>query len=184
MDSRSCGKACLIGCIVIVVLLVIAGAGCLVCASRMGGGFFSAALNLARIQKHFETLEEQGWEVEHPDSVKQGDFGAQLEPGESITWRARENRDDDWTIYTWRTELGRGEGWETILGVSIIPITEAALDVHRELGLSLPEAYELPPSAQDDGTQKERRAGEDGDAEEDEQTDEDRHRRIREKLGE
>jgi hypothetical protein len=167
MSSSSCGKACLVGCIIVVVLSILAGIGCFVCVanSPLGAGL----KNTVKIQTYFTNLESQGWEVDDSESNQPSGYGVNVETGQLMIWKARENPDDEWTYYVWEfgpvnpNALNEGDIW-AMFDLQLLPRTEAALDVHRELNLPLPDGFELREwhSPDEDRNIKDRNRGDHG----------------------
>jgi len=154
--TNTCLKGCLVGCLIIVGLGILMGIGCLVCTGSVFGPLFGTIRNVAKIQAHFTKLENEGWEVDDSESNQPEGFGAKVESDTLMTWRARENRDDEWTVYTWEMRLadenaqrsmeeGDFSNWQALKNWILVPRTQAALDVHRELNLPLPDGFELEP---------------------------------------
>lgn len=185
MDSSNCGKVCLITCltcaalIVLFVLLVtiMTCAGCACMSSGLFGGMFSSIGNIIKIQAHFEDLRSQGWEVDDSQSNQGGGYGGNVEAGTPMIWRARENPDDEWIVYVW--EFGPADpeafenledeempDWSALMNWTLLPRTEAALEVHEELNLPLPDDFELIPWDEDDGGDRDRDRDRDRDEDE------------------
>lgn len=155
-QTNTCLKGCLVGCLIIVGLGILMGIGCLVCTGSFFGPMMGTIANAAKIQAHFTKLESEGWEVDDSQSNQPEGFGAKVESDQLMTWRARENRDDEWTIYTWEMRLadesaqrnleeGDLSNWQALRNWALVPRTQAALDVHEELNLPLPDGFELEP---------------------------------------
>jgi len=159
MTSNTCGKSCLVGCLILVGLGILMGIGCLVCGVSLTKGFWNAGRNISKISAYFDEKKNAGWEVDDSESNQPEGAGFKTESDVLMTWRARENPDDDWTVYTWemrpvdeqamqKVEQGN---WQAILGEWIVvPRTQAALDVHHELNLPLPPNFELQPVGEED----------------------------------
>lgn len=162
MDSQTCGKGCMVGCIVVVVLVILLGAGCYIIlrpAINMG-------MDVVKISTYFEELRADGWEVDDSDSNQPEGYGFNFEDNEPMVWRARETADDDWIYYVWEVRFGEEgrrvpTGLQDIRNLSMLPRTEEALEVHEELGLALPDGFELedpwePPEDTDRGRDRTR----------------------------
>jgi len=167
MSSNTCGKACLITCLsclgLMVLLAVIAFIGtCAGCAvfSGLFGGLWRSIGGTMKINNHFKQLEEQGWEVDWSQSGQSRGYGAEVEAGQPMIWRARENPDDEWIVYVWELRPEDPEALEklgeegefdlsALGGWNLVPRTEAALEVHEELELPLPDDFELEPWGED-----------------------------------
>lgn len=192
----SCGKACMWTCggcaivIVLFVLMTVIGAtcfGCTVCAgmSSLFGGLFQAIGHVSDINTYFEDLEDEGWDVDFSDSNQPSGYGASVDDETPMIWRARESGDDEWIEYVWTFGLDEGalEELESMdeddfdfsmlgeaLKFTLLPRTEAALEVHEELGIPLPDDFELQPLDEDGGRRPDRH---DRDRDRDDETDED-----------
>jgi hypothetical protein len=130
----------------------------------MVGGLLQALGNVGKINGYFEDLQNDGWEVDSSQSNQPSGFGAEVEAGTPMIWRARETSDDEWIDYVWtfgpRTgAAGNGEDqggtgqidFMAMMDFELVPRTEAALEVHQELGLPLPDDFELEPWDGGDG---------------------------------
>jgi hypothetical protein len=163
-SSNNCGKVCLFSCLGcfglgVVLFLVLLIASCAGCTAFLGmfGGLFQAIGNVAKISSYFDDLESKGWEVDDSQSNQPSGYGSNVEAGTPMVWRARENRNDEWTDYVWELgpadpeafrsleEDGNMDNFKAAMNWVLIPRTEAALDVHEELGLPLPDNFELDP---------------------------------------
>lgn len=175
MDSNNCGKVCLISCLTcaaILVLFVLAitimtCAGCACMGSGLFGSMFKSVGHIMKIQAHFEDLKSQGWEVDDSQSGQPSGYGGSAQAGTPMIWRARENPDDEWTEYVWEfgpadpdafeeAESGEAADFSALMNWIVIPRTEAALEVHEELDLPLPDDFELEPWDEDRGREKDR----------------------------
>jgi hypothetical protein len=174
-SSNNCGKVCLfscLGCLGLVILLVLilfiaTCAGCAGCMGGLGqafGGLWKSIGEVSKISKHFEDLKAQGWEVDDSQSNQPSGYGSNVEADVPMIWRARENPDDEWTEYVWELSMPNVENLEgkdssdmdwsdfaNMFEMQLVPRTEAALEVHRELGLDLPDDFVLEPWAGDGG---------------------------------
>ena len=150
-------------------------------SSGLFGGMFSSIGNIIKIQAHFEDLKSQGWEVDDSQSNQGGGYGGNVESGTPMIWRARETPDDEWIDYVWEfgpadpeafedAESGEDVNFSALMNWTLLPRTEAALEVHEELGLSLPDDFELEPWDEDTGRDRDR----DRDRDEEEVRDRDR----------
>ncbi|MCX6645014.1 MAG: hypothetical protein NTY09_01445 [bacterium] len=150
----------------------------------MLGGLFQGIANVSKISTYFEDLKTKGWEVDDSQSNQPSGYGANVESETPMIWKARENPEDDWTLYVWTlsadteamNRLGEGKGnqfnWsdlQAMMNFTLTPRTEAALEVHRELGLPLPDDFELEPwdesggDSGDSGTDRNRDKVDNGD---------------------
>jgi hypothetical protein len=124
----------------------------------MFGGLFQGIANVSKISTYFEDLKTEGWEVDDSLSNQPSGYGAEVESETPMIWKARESADDDWTLYVWTfsadteamNRLGEGDefNWsdlQAMMNFTLTPRTEAALEVHRELELPLPDDFELEP---------------------------------------
>jgi len=161
--GNTCLKACLVGCLIVVVVVVLGGIGCIVCVGKAGKGLWGAIGGVTKISAYFDAKKAQGWEVDDSQSNQPQGYGAQVQAGQLMTWRARENRDDDWTIYTWELRManedaaqkmneGQTPDWREFLNWILVPRTQAAMDVHEELKLPLPDGFTLEPIDEGDQT--------------------------------
>jgi hypothetical protein len=160
------------GCVVLTILFVvlpmiaISCFGCAACAGAMPmfGSLFQGIANISKISSYFEDLKTQGWEVDDSQSNQPSGFGANVESDIPMIWKARENPDDDWTLYVWTLNMNADamnnmqneeepslEDLRSLMNFTLTPRTEAALEVHRELGLTLPDDFELEPWDEEGG---------------------------------
>jgi len=168
-SSNNCGKVCLfscLGCIGLIVLfaliiLLVTCAGCTSCMGGLGnmfGGLWNAYGQVSEIQGYFEDLKAEGWEVDDSQANQQSGYGSNVETDVPMIWRARESEDDDWTEYVWVLSMPNAEELENMDGedfdfsdlgglmeMVLLPRTEAAVEVHEELGFDLPDDFELEP---------------------------------------
>lgn len=177
MDSSTCGKTCLIGCIILFVLGIIVVGGCLYCGYNIFGGLFQSAI---KIEGYFTELRNEGWIVDDSQSNQPSGYGVSVETGELMIWRAKENEEDDWIYYVWEIPIPDPESSDAdlsaLLNLTIIPRTEAALEAHEELDLELPDDFELDEWHPPDEDRRDRRRDRDEDEDEDEDNGEDRRR--------
>ncbi len=147
MQSKTCLKVVLVGCIMLAVLGILVAAGCLWCGFNLFGGLFRTLASTAKIKTYFTGLESQGWEVDDSESRQPEGYGAEVEIGDIMIWRAREKPEDEWTYYVWEAAIPEVEKADEdvtkLLDFMLLPRTQAALDVHHELKLPLPENFEL-----------------------------------------
>lgn len=189
--GSSCGKACgwtCVGCVILMILFVgvpliaFSCFGCAACAGAlpMLSGIFQGVGNASKIGNYFNDLEDQGWEVDSSQSEQPQGYGASIDSEKPMIWRARESEDDEWITYVWTfgtdpaviERLGESEepNWSdfgALFNFQLIPRTEAALEVHEELGLPLPDDFELVPWDEEDGGRPERTRDRDRDDTED-----------------
>jgi len=114
--------------------------------------------NVVQIQGYFTNLQNQGWQVDDSQSNQPSGFGVEVETGQLMIWKARESGDDDWGYYVWEFSMAdpqaleQGE-WQAVFNLMVLPRTEEALDVHRELNLQLPDNFQMrewfPPDETD-----------------------------------
>jgi hypothetical protein len=163
-SSNNCGKVCLFSCLgclglVVILFLILWIAACAGCAGGLGmlSGLFSSIGDITKISGHFEDLKDEGWEVDDSGANQPSGYGAEVEAGVPMTWLAREDPDDEWIEYTWVMVMPGLEEMEEMdeedepsfsevmgmLEFILIPVTEEALEVHRELGLELPDDFDI-----------------------------------------
>jgi len=147
MQPKTILKAILVGCILIAVFGILVAAGCLWCGFNLFGGLFRTLASTAKIQAHFRDLESRGWEVDDSESKQPEGYGTEVQIGDIMIWRAREKPEDEWTYYVWEAAVPEleeaDEDVTKLLDFMLLPRTQAALEVHRELKLPLPENFEL-----------------------------------------
>ncbi|HEX9743855.1 MAG TPA: hypothetical protein VGB30_00355 [bacterium] len=179
-----CGKGCLIGCGVVAAIgLIIAGIAVYIMWPFIDMG----ANQIAKVTLYFEDLKDKGWDVDDTMSNQPSGMGFEAEAGVPMTWRARESSGDDWTEYTWMIVFGEGEtdfetmDWQDFKNATFVPVTEAALEVHNELDLPLPDWYDISDYDSSSDSRHDRNRDEVDESDEDntnEDTgDEDRHER-------
>jgi hypothetical protein len=137
------------------VAIGILSAGCIVYLTR---GLWNAGRNVNKISAYFKEKKNAGWEVDDSESNQPEGRGFNAEADVPMTWRARQNPDDDWTVYTWEMQPADDQAmqklqpgdWKAAFGEwFVVPRTQAALDVHHELNLPLPPNFELQPTGEE-----------------------------------
>ncbi len=171
MDSSTCGKTCLIGCVILFVLGIIVVGGCVYCGYNIFGGLFQSAI---KIEGYFTELRNEGWIVDDSESNQPSGYGASVDSGQLMIYKAKETEDDDWIYYVWEIPIPDGESSDAdlsaLLNLTIIPRTQAALEAHEELNLELPDDFELDewsPDADDRDRDRDRDRDEDENGDED-----------------
>ena len=119
---------------------------------------------MAALTAHFQSLKQQGWEVD--DSAIQAQSkamqsygrggtapgGTPFGPGSSgeLVWKARKSDSDPWTEYIWtmympdpRTLPSPPNPSNVFDMLWIVPKNDAALEIHNQLGLPLPPNFKL-----------------------------------------
>lgn len=143
--GNSCLKGCLIGCAVLIGVGILLSAGCFFYMKP----FIEVVYNGVALEQYFSDLKTKGWEVDDSLAAKaESGYTQQLEKGLPITWRARENSDSEWIEYSWQIKFGSGTTIPNNLSdfrdVMLVPMTKAALEVHKELKFPLPDGFEVP----------------------------------------
>jgi len=173
--NSNCGKTCCISCVGCSCLVIVAFVAGLIVVAVMGVKLFMdlspAFTQIKEINDYFTELQEDGWEVQMPITDVSGDTVG-FDPDDPLIWLARENPDDDWTVYIWEFSITE-EAFEFLMDFAednevskeyddldqmmrdvnmvidglkqarMIPHSEAALEVHEELDLELPEDFRL-----------------------------------------
>lgn len=112
-------------------------------------------LNFGMAQKAWDygnKLQSEGWQVEYPAEME--NFIPPTGDGSLIFFMARESEDNAWVEYIWEfyqssdrsrailRERGMPDNlWWLPSRTFLIPLTEAALDAHKELDLPLPDDF-------------------------------------------
>ncbi len=144
--------------------LLVAGAICNVRFNRLRQQLIWYRGHLTIISIHFREIKEWAWEVD--DSGNPTDPPAEVTSHETWRWRVRREPDEQWTEYAWelypideeslrfledrgisvdqwrKTTYELEHGGKGAMAV-LLPVTDAALELHLQLGLQLPDSYEI-----------------------------------------